>query len=701
MYAWTPFPFVRLAGAAIAGILLYEAVPQWWDDPVFLIILAFSFLGLMLLSRIVKYSLLSLLTGITGLLLIAGLFGQVASMKKPLNDPSHWRNIDERIEAFDAVIVSDVLEKSRTRRFTARLAQVVTKSGEIKPVTGQVFLYIKKDSLFNPDIRYGHRVRMLATPVEIPPPSNPREFNYSNYVARQYVFGQCFVQPEHVKILDYDPENILLATAYKIREDLRGKILLFVPNERSQAIALALLIGVKDYLDDELKTAYASAGAMHVLAVSGLHVGVLYVILLFFLKPLEKNHKGKLLAAFISITVIWFYTFVTGMSPSVLRAATMFSIMATSRAVSRNSSIFNSLGLSAFVLLLFDPNLLFSVGFQLSFVAVAGIAYMQPRIYSLMLFRHYLVDKIWMITAVSIAAQVATFPMSLFYFNQFPTYFLLSNLVVIPGATLIMISGIAMLVTGSFAVQIGKLLGWIVNGLIYGMNFMVDKIEKIPGSLVTWLYFDTPEVVMVYVVIVMVLIGLHFNSYKHLVLAGCSLLVLFGWNHHRHWQQSGKDMMVIYEITGATAIDWIQGRNAQLFVDDPSGVSFEMLRFQIDPNRLAMGLPPFTETLAIFDSVIIGETTLYLAQMGNFRIIQMNERLKEIEVDAPIEADVLIINGKAIADVKTFLSQFKVSQVIIGTENPRYYANWLKEEMTKENIPVHSLELDGSWQVEL
>ena len=248
----------------------------------------------------------------------------------------------------------------------------------------------------------------------------------------------------------------------------------------------------KDELDFEVKQAYAAAGAMHVLAVSGLHVGIIFLILNTLLAILDTSKKGRIVKAIILLISLWSYAMITGLSPSVLRAATMFSFVIMGTVLNRSSSIYNTLAASAFFILIINPNLLFEVGFQLSYVAVLGIVYLQPLIYKRIYTRWWLLDKVWAITAVSIAAQIATLPLTLFYFNQFPVYFMLSNLLVIPSAAVILILGILLFIASPIPF-ISESIGWVLNKFIEGLNFGIKEIEVLPNSLIEGLSINVLE----------------------------------------------------------------------------------------------------------------------------------------------------------------------------------------------------------------
>lgn len=698
MYTWNRFPFVRFSFAAIAGILIYEKYPEWWLAPLIPpSLLLTSFIVLTILGRITRFSLVAFPQGIACLVMIGFAFGWISKANQSLTDPLHWRKVENRITAFEGVVISDALDKTSTKRYSVRLTLVHSKDS-VSRQNGQLHLYIKKGEV-EETLNYGDVIRVYATPSQIAPPTNPEEFNYSAYVARQQIHGQCFVAPDRVEVISHSPDLIILDRAFKIRKHLKNQIERYLPKTETRAIAMALLIGVKDFLSDDLKTAYASAGAMHVLAVSGLHVGILYMILLGFLKPLEKRKGGNIIISVIAILVIWSYTFVTGMSPSVLRAATMFSVFATSKAINRENNIYNSLGIAAFILMMFNPNLIFEVGFQLSFLAVTGIVYLQPKIYHLFYVKNTYLEKIWMITAVSIAAQISTLPLTIYYFHQFPTYFFLSNLVVIPGAMIIMIGGIGMLILGNMVDVFGIGLGWLLNGIIWFMNWVVQLVEKIPGSLITWLYFDEVQMVLVYGILILILMGVFHKSSFYLNASLLCLGFFFVWGYLEEYSQLKKKELIIYDIVGTVAIDKILGETAELFVGEEKKVNYELLHFQIDPFRRANGLNPFEENFKELGQLKITNGAVKYGTLLNTKILVLDSFLTNLNIKQPLKTDILLLNNQPVKNVDWLLKHFEFNQLIIGSDNSYYYTKWLQEELANQNITAHSLLKEGSWRM--
>jgi competence protein ComEC len=355
------------------------------------------------------------------------------------------------------------------------------------------------------------------------------------------------------------------------------------------AVASALVLGHRADLDRELMSAYAGAGATHVLAVSGLHVGIVYVILNMLLKFLDKKRYGKIVKTVLLVVALFGYAGLTGLSASVFRAATMFAFVAVGKAIDRNTNIFNTLAASAFVLIAFDPMIIMQVGFQLSYLAVIGIVVIHPILFNLVTVNNRIGDWAWSITCVSIAAQVATFPLGLLYFHQFPNLFLLSNLLVIPAATGILYLGF-LLFTFSFwnptLLFFGKLLNWLISSL----NTVVVYIEEIPYSVLTGIDISTIETLIIYAAIVSWLMFLlHRIRPAFYVALGLSVIfmVLQCFEVHR---QKTQHFLTVYNVKGHTAISVVEGTKVLFLSDEELYTNEQSMLFHIRHHWWRLGI---------------------------------------------------------------------------------------------------------------
>ncbi|MEQ9402971.1 MAG: ComEC/Rec2 family competence protein [Cyclobacteriaceae bacterium] len=703
MYFWNSYPFVRLSITLILGILAFDHYPELWRNALLhIFLLIFLLLVSLACSYRLGYYQLRHLNGIIAMLLFFSIGGQLTNKKYRDLPNSHYTHIIEEIDGFSGIVMSTSNERSNHFRYDFELMEVQTNDSTF-PAQGTIHLYVRKDTAEQLIFGYGDVLLVSGSFYDVQPPNNPHEFNYKKYLSRQGIYAHCFVQNDQVQKVSSRPSNPILMFAFWIQRAAIRIIDRNIPQPRENGIAKALFLGIKDHLDNEVKKSYSAAGAMHVLAVSGLHVGIVYLFIKFLLGGLKKNAKGRKLFGLIAIFTIWLFALITGLSPSVLRAATMFSIMAISEIRSKKGNIYNTLGVAAFVLLLFDPYLIYSVGFQLSFAAVFGIVYLQPKIYRLINFDSWLPDKAWAITCVSIAAQVSTFPLTAFYFHQFPTYFLISNLVVIPAATIMLVGGIIMMLIDPFSNIIGEFLGIILSKFIWTVNESVSFVESLPMSLIEWIYLDQIGVVLTYAIVLSLIWGLHHRAFQILIVHLILLVSFASWLVRSNHQQSLSHQLIFYEIKGQIAIDHIKGHQSTLFTNFPENEDLELLAFQIDPNRLASRLSPIKETITdLYESGAFRKNDSFsTGVIGGIKILIIDSSTFHLSIAKIIETDVLIIENEAVKSLRWLNEHFQFTHLILGNTNRSFFSRKFKKLGSEEGIVVHSLSLDGALILEL
>ncbi len=694
MFKWAPFPFIRFSIFLGVGIILYDYFPFLWKYAIVILTgLLSSYLILIYLSHRDNFYNKAIVNGICAFLVVGYMGGLISRFHDHSLDSLHYSHF-EKIDAFSGHIASGVLEKEKYFRYELNIDEV--RSGDtLKQATGKVHFYLKKPVETVPG--YGDRIFVRGNLSPIPPPMNPSEFDYASYMKRNQVFSQTFVPADQIAIVERNEKFSIVNFSLEIREWVRDELHAYFPDPEERQIAMALLVGVKDYLDQDMKKAYSTAGATHVLAVSGLHVGIIYVFITFLMGKIRSNRLGRYLFMFLAIAIIWMYALVTGLSASVFRAACMFSILSIADATSNRRNIFNSLGVAAFVLLLVNPQYLFQVGFQLSFLAVLGIVYLFPRIYGLIHVNNYLLDKVWGVSSVSLAAQISTAPLSLFYFHQFPTYFLISNLVVIPAAFIILLMGLPMLAIGAFSSTMGNVLSWLLGKIIWLLNTLVQNIEALPASKLDWLMATPFETLLIYITMIAIFWTFQFRTFSSISLAATCLLLFFSSKAHHQYQILHKEELVIYELKDQLAIDLVSDGHARLLVRD-SIEDLSLLKFQIDPNRLNEGLRPIETDLVGFREVFLGEHVQAMVWKG-MRILYAGERLKNMRFDQAIETDVLLISSNALNQDQ--LEKIEYQHLIFDANCSGWYLRKMKDFCASHGIVAHFISEDGYWAYNL
>ena len=392
-------------------------------------------------------------------------------------------------------------------------------------VNGKSLLNIKKDSLaasLNVD-------ELFIAPIafkELINPLNPNQFDYKNYLEKKYIYHQIFTTNEHLFEIENNGQTIF-GIADKIRSHINSKLIKYDFEADELAIINALLMGQRQDISKEVHNDYTNAGAIHILAVSGLHVGIVLLILTIIFKPIEQFKHGKRIKMILIVCLLWCFAIIAGLSASVTRAVTMFSIVAIAMNLKRPTNIYNTLAISMFIILLFKPLFLFDVGFQLSYLAVISIVAIDPLLYKLWLPKLWIVDKLWHTLTISISAQFGIIPISLYYFHQFPSLFFISNLVIIPFLGIILGFGLIVIigaVLGVLPKAVADLYGWI----IHTMNQFVGWVSNQENFLIKDISFNILYVIASYLLIITFIRLLIQRSFKRLSLFLLSILLVQG-----------------------------------------------------------------------------------------------------------------------------------------------------------------------------
>lgn len=408
----------------------------------------------------------------------------------------------------------------------------------------------------------GHSPKRPAVPL------NPDEFDYRKYLERKGVAWTVFLPENSYAIIAASERNERPNWARSVSQKADSVFKTQLKTPSSYGLLKAMVLGRRDDLGADLLNSYVSAGAVHVLAVSGLHVGVFFLLVSWILKGLRKKKWGKGLYLLLIIALLSSYAIITGLSPSVVRASLMCVTFALSQTFTRQHHGVNTLAISAFIILLFDPLALFSVGFQLSYAAVLGIILFYP------LFKNYyetdipLFRWLWQITLVSLSAQVFTFPLSIYYFHQFPTYFWLVNPFVIGLTTVLIYSAIALLIFSVAHFQpLTDLLAYWTDGVAQTMNAFVEIPQKLPNYLLENLNFDAVEVIVLSASMLLLYKLLKEKEMTWLkAVAGCSL-IFFSYATVRSFNSFAAPKVYVHSVARHTVLSATQGQTAYVVAD--------------------------------------------------------------------------------------------------------------------------------------
>lgn len=391
-------------------------------------------------------------------------------------------------------------------RFKALVIQTIDSNSRNK-ASGNLLISIK-DSLANA-VQYGDELLIPANYKPVDPPFNPAEFNYKRYLSDQNIHYQSFLFHGQYTLVNHGG-NPIISYSINLRKQLAAKIRSDMHDVQAAAVASTMLLGYRTDLSNDVLQAYSQTGTVYVLTVSGAQIAVIYFLLNWSLSFLKRYKHGKLLRAIIIISVLWCYALLTGFSISVCRAVLMVSLVVTGKTFSRYINSLNLLAISALILLLYDPLFITDIGFQFAYLAVAGLIILRPIIYKWLKFKNKIADRVWQLCSVSVAAQVITFPLSAFYFHQFPVYFLISNLLAIAPAAIIMYAGIIYLLLPHIPV-VSTCLAFIIEHTAWLMNKMLAIMEHFPLASINKIWLNHAEYLLLYAVVITAFAFLYYK----------------------------------------------------------------------------------------------------------------------------------------------------------------------------------------------
>ena len=566
---WLDYPFYRILLFLIAGILFSRFIEI--DSTLFIYAICGAVLCAMIVLLIGKFSFV--FKGVFALSVYSFFFFIGGAHLYFQNELGANHFIQKQTQGQDHVLQLKLSQRLTPNKFNDRFyAQVIALDQEA--VSGNTLVLFKRaDSL---GYKVGDRLTVYDD-VNLPAfARNPGDFDYRKYLKSIDVYGQVYV--DKPRILSYTSGEGDLGFLLQLRKTILTKLAGSGLRDRPKAMIEALVLGQRQNVDPEVTKSFRDAGVIHILALSGLHVGIILLILRFLTRRLLRLKYGRWIQSAVLIILLWSFALLTGMSPSIMRAVTMFSFVAVGMNLKRKGSVYHSLTLSAFVLLLYDPRLLFQVGFQLSYMAVFSIVLIQPVIAGLWTWRNKVKDFLWSIFTVTLSAQIGVAGISLFYFHQFPGLFILGNMLLLPllpfiiGASLLLI----------FLLLIGFPTGWLTTSLNTVLEFIIETVARISSwdsFIIKEVHVSLWETILTYVALFSFILFLlpYFKRSKRerfylkkpnwmLHLSVVSLILLFGIKGFESYSSSKDRFLVLHQATGS-AVSVSNKNHATLFAD--------------------------------------------------------------------------------------------------------------------------------------
>lgn len=677
VYLWQKAPALKLLLPLLSGIII-----QWYLQLLrshiisALISLAVVLLLKPLFSQSKKFRLRAV-QGVVLNLLLAGAGMLLVHVNDVRNHEAWFASQYTTGDVLELRLEEPLSEKPNSFKSTATVLSIMRNNEKIF-CRGKVIVYFRKEPSAK-KLNYGSRL-LTGKPVQqIRNSGNPAAFDYQRYCLFNGITHQVYLDT-HGFVHSGIDQNRIRQWLYECRRFLIATIRQYIRGEKERGLAEALLIGYKDDLDKTLLQSYANTGVVHVIAISGLHLGLIYGILLLLTKPLNRKRLRWLRAGMI-ISGLWIFSLLAGAQPSVLRSAVMFSAIAVAVALERKTSTYNTMALSAFLLLCYQPFWLWDLGFQLSYSAVLSILIFFRPVYNCFDFRNKAIDAVWKLAAVTIAAQVLTTPISLFHFHQFPLLFLITNLLAVPLSSVILI-GIILLCSLFFIPAAANNLGMILEAMTRFLNQFVERMDG--SGLAVWegISISLLQTVLLYVMILAAYWWLPEKKKTWVWIMACTLLCFSLVRITGFHAAARQQKMIVYNVPKLRAMDLIDGRTCH-YLGDP--LPEDVVNFHIRQARITSRVYAPVQA-AHFSFRFCGKKILILDKAPD-------------PAQPPVAIDILVISGKPFLQMESLYKIFSMKQVVMDSSVPFGKAKLWKQQCKQLDIPCHNVAEEGAFVI--
>jgi competence protein ComEC len=589
---------------------------------------------------------------------------------------SHITTIFEEPHSISLII----REKLKSTLFSDRYIAIINLVDEIEQ-TGRIILNIQKDSM--------HHEFEIGTPLLIKgilsknrPPNNPNQFDYSKYLENKQIYAQLYADVEEIKIGTEIEKNIWYYSS-KLRTRIIRNLEKNNFNKTELNVAIALIMGQQQDISPEIIRDYQYAGAVHILSVSGLHIGFILIFVTFILKPIPNTKRGSFIKLLIILASLFTFGIIAGLAPSVVRSVTMFSFVAIGNHLRRSVNIYHTLLVSILLILLFEPSFLFDVGFQLSYLALFFIIWLQPFLASIWLPKTKVSKYIWDILTVSFAAQLGTLPLSIYYFHQFPGLFFVTNLIIIPVLSIIMVLGVLVMLLAALnniPIFLSELLEWS----IYYLNKIINTIASLEQFIIQDIPLHFYLLLSSYLLLFTAIIWLKKPSFNRLVMALVSIIILQISCLDIQWNIQNEQEWIVFNIKRNTLLAERKGENITVYANDSilkTAQKNNTLKSYRIGNLSSLREKKKIQNLFYFN----GKKIFILDSSGVF--------------PKNIQPDIIVMTQSPKINFERLLQTTKPKMVIADASNYKTIQKQLKATCMKQKIPFHATSEKGYYKL--
>lgn len=593
------------------------------------------------------------------------------------NNYTHYKNIFDKNHTFTVT----VREKLKSSNFNERyIAQI--NSIDQKKSAGRILLNIRKDSL-NHIFTIGNQLKIDAFLHKTTPQKNPNQFDYQKYLENKQIYAQLYADQNEIKISTSIEKDIWYYTA-QLRARIIGNLEKHNFHNNELNVAAALIMGQQQDISQEIIKDYQYAGAVHILSVSGLHIGFIMLFITFILKPFPNSKRGAFIKLIITLLSLTLFGILAGLAPSVLRSVTMFSFVAIGLFLRRSVNIYHTLLVSILLILLFQPSFLFDVGFQLSYIALFFILWLQPLLAMLWHPKNKITKYFWDILTVSFAAQIGTLPLSIYYFHQFPGLFFITNLIVIPFLSVIMALGALVMVLASF----NCVPFYPAKGLelcIYYLDKIINTIASLEQFIIKDIPLNTSMLFGGYLFIIAIVFYCKKPSFKRIVFAFMSIIIFQIFCIKTKWDVQNQEELLVYNSKKNTLITERKGDKVTLYSNDSTLETAKpnsLLQSYLTGNYCKLNHKNKLKNLIYFK--------------GNKILVLDSSKV----YPKTIQPDIVVLTQSTKINLERLLRTIKPKIIVAdGTNFKNIQKRW-KQTCFQQKIPFHATGEKGFYKIE-
>lgn len=561
------------------------------------------------------------------------------------NSSSYYgRHIKNNSAIFFIATISDLpIEKEKFIKCRLDVNEIKTDSG-YKKVKGVLIAYFKKADNNN-ILKVGTTVILKTKLLTVDEPKNPYEFDYKRYLNNKQIYHTAFIDKETFSVLQTPVQlNPLWYNGLLIKQFVLQKLKASKLTANAYGICAALLTGYDDEIDKQVVESFSHSGTLHVLSVSGLHTGLIYLVLSFLFDAVDRKRKYKLLKFLIITGLLWGFALITGFSAPVLRAVIMFNLLGFGKIFFRSDgrNQVNILLVSAFILLSYDPFFITDVGFLLSYFAVFGLLYFQPKLAGCWQPNNYFLNWLWQGTTVSFAATISTLPLTLFYFKQFPLWFFVCNIIVVPASFIILMLALLIVFKISFAaIVVNYITNWLIAFITFFNSPKFGFIDSID--------FTFNDALFLSALIILLSIAFQNKSFKQVALSFVVLIVWQVFAMANAFNSKSENMFVAYQINKKHSV-LVKNTTTSVLNDlDSSKFIYHTKPHVISFNNTRLAVNDFNYVTKNNKSILILNKANFLPDISfqkiDYLVLANNFRLTKAHLQSFSNLKAIIMDG--------------------------------------------------------